>query len=268
MNKSFINKDKVFLKFNDFQSHRDTVVLIHGLSGSMSGWEKFLKLFNHEFNIIMIDLRGHGKSFKYTNISDYAIECFSDDINYVLQHLKIDNPIFIAHSFGCLVLVDYLTRHQPKTGKAIFLSAGFNPKNKAHELLASLFLKVLPNPNYNRSSSKKYKHLDYSDYPSNKDIEVRRTWADISNTGLFIFLSCIKHISTLDYRNKLNLVKIPTLFIHGTSDSIFSHKKMSKISKSIKGSKMVTIPDANHVMIFTHEQEISKNILEFIKEDI
>lgn len=267
MNELYIRNNKIFIRYNELLNQRATLIFIHGLSGSISAWEKYISIFNENYNLILIDQRGHGKSFKYNRISEYDIEYFSEDLHYLLNHFQIHEPIFIAHSFGCLVLIDYLSRYPSAKGKAIFLSARFNLKNIAIKLLSSLVLKVLNTPKHLASALNKHQHIDYTLYPSNKDFDIARTWADISNTGLYIYLSCIKHISKLDYSNILHRVAIPTLFIHGASDSIFNIKLIQKLYKKIPDARMIEVKNANHVMIFSHTTELSTQILTFIKTE-
>jgi pimeloyl-ACP methyl ester carboxylesterase len=38
------------------------VVFVHGAGGSSSIWFKQIKDFSRYFNVLMVDLRGHGKS--------------------------------------------------------------------------------------------------------------------------------------------------------------------------------------------------------------
>ena len=46
---------------------------MHGAGGSSSIWYKQLRAFKENFNVLLIDLRGHGKSKKpiYENLKKY-----------------------------------------------------------------------------------------------------------------------------------------------------------------------------------------------------
>ncbi|HED35418.1 MAG TPA: alpha/beta hydrolase [Gammaproteobacteria bacterium] len=265
MNELFLNQYNIFVKHNDFRKNFPTIIFIHGLSGSMSAWDKYSEQFQDKFNLVKIDLRGHGKSHKYTQTSEYRISCFSRDLDNIVRHFKINDPIFISHSFGCLVLIDYIIRYNITSGKAIFLSARFNLKNIAVDFLSSLLLSIMTVPKYLTSPSRKIQHINYNHYPLNTDFDIKRTLADISNTGLYIYLSCIKHISKLDYQKDLINVNIPTLFIHGTQDSIFNIRLIRNIYTRIKYSKLVEVKDANHVMVFSHPEKLSREITGFLE---
>ena len=41
---------------------RDWVVFVHGAGGSSSIWFKQLRAYREHFNVLLLDLRGHGQS--------------------------------------------------------------------------------------------------------------------------------------------------------------------------------------------------------------
>ena len=94
---------KTFLK----PESAEWVVFIHGAGGSSSIWFKQLKDFRLHFNILLIDLRGHGgsKNFleKYVK-QDYTFKDVSKDVLEVLDVLKIESAHFVGISLGCLII--------------------------------------------------------------------------------------------------------------------------------------------------------------------
>ncbi|TOH94209.1 alpha/beta fold hydrolase, partial [Vibrio parahaemolyticus] len=68
------------------------VVFVHGAGGSSSIWFKQIKAYKQHFNLLLIDLRGHGKSnqlLKELITSRYTFTEVTQDILKVLDHLKI-----------------------------------------------------------------------------------------------------------------------------------------------------------------------------------
>jgi pimeloyl-ACP methyl ester carboxylesterase len=82
-------------------------VFIHGAGGSSSIWFSQLRDFKKHFNVLMIDLRGHGKSKdllqKYYE-EDYSFEFISKDILEVLDHLDIEKAHFVGVSLGTIII--------------------------------------------------------------------------------------------------------------------------------------------------------------------
>ena len=69
------------------------VTFVHGAGGSSSIWFKQIRDFKKHFNVLLLDLRGHGNSkpkFKDSFKDDYTFDSISNDIIEVLDHEKIE----------------------------------------------------------------------------------------------------------------------------------------------------------------------------------
>jgi pimeloyl-ACP methyl ester carboxylesterase len=77
------------------------VVFVHGAGGSNVVWFKQLRDFKKHFNVLLIDLRGHGKS-KMTNSAaeQYRFDEIAVDVIEIMDHLKIDKGTFCRYLIG------------------------------------------------------------------------------------------------------------------------------------------------------------------------
>jgi pimeloyl-ACP methyl ester carboxylesterase len=65
----------------------------------------------------------------------------------------------------------------------------------------------------------------------------------------------------------LEQISVPTLIIHGTGDSVVSYSPHAEMLKSrIPGAEIITIPDGEHVSIFTHRSIIQPKVNRFLQE--
>jgi len=99
------------------------VVFVHGAGGSSSIWFKQLREFKEHFNILLVDLRGHGRSkdlLKEYLQETYTFEDVSRDILEVLDHRKIKAAHFIGISLGCII-IRTLGELQPDRIKSMIL---------------------------------------------------------------------------------------------------------------------------------------------------
>jgi len=66
------------------------VVFVHGAGGSSSIWHKQLKDFCERHNVLVLDLRGHGKSQKVnTDTKNYSFELIASDVIALLEQKGI-----------------------------------------------------------------------------------------------------------------------------------------------------------------------------------
>ena len=94
---------KTYLNHNSDQ----WVAFIHGAGGSSSIWFRQIKSFKEHYNVLLIDLRGHGKSqeaFERYFTNDHNFENISKDIIEVMDHLKIEKAHFVGISLGTIII--------------------------------------------------------------------------------------------------------------------------------------------------------------------
>ena len=79
-------------------------------------------------------------------------------------------------------------------------------------------------------------------------------------------LDCIHAFSTTDFRQDLAKFKLPTLIIHGDSDSIVPFEKSGKLTHQIiPDSQVVLIKDGPHGFNLSHAEEFNAGLLNFLK---
>jgi magnesium chelatase accessory protein len=84
-----------------------TIVLLHGTGASAHSWAGLAPLLSKQFNILALDLPGHG----FTELADEAHMSSKGMAQLILQllaDLKIPNSIFIGHSAGATIAVECL----------------------------------------------------------------------------------------------------------------------------------------------------------------
>jgi len=106
-----------FLRSNELESNKLTLLFIHGLGDSGINYKEFFSSsLVDKFNIIVPDLMGHGKSAK---LNKYTFKLQSEILISHLAHLEFENNIelnniiLIPHSMGAahaLLLYDSIIR--------------------------------------------------------------------------------------------------------------------------------------------------------------
>jgi pimeloyl-ACP methyl ester carboxylesterase len=224
----------IYYRINDFETTKQTIIFIHGLSGNSSAWEPYEQEFMDNYNILCIDLRGHGCSRKYSKEKDYAIEQFINDIEELLDYLKIEKYIVVSHSFGSVISVGLIKKNQDKIKGAIFLAPAFKPKNSMATRIVrfvsgtiAFFFRALP------ISEKHGKRIDYSCLIPTSDWDLHRIYIDIRNTGLAIYFFCLHALYRSmddDFLDQLHLTVIIIHTIQSFQSSIrCEHQKRSSV---------------------------------------
>ena len=135
---------KTYHKSND----ADWVTFVHGAGGSSSIWFRQIRDFRKHFNVLLIDLRGHGNSKKpiYEKLKRYTFGVIGDEVIEVLDHLKIKSTHFIGISLGTIIIRE-ITERYPERTKSMIMGGAVMKLNFRGQILmrlGDLFKSVIP----------------------------------------------------------------------------------------------------------------------------
>ena len=91
------------------------ITFIHGAGGSSAIWFKQIRFFSKYFNLLLIDLQGHGSSKSLIQNPfkpKYSFESIAEDIFEVMDYVKIEKSHFVGISLGT-ILIRQLAEMQP-----------------------------------------------------------------------------------------------------------------------------------------------------------
>lgn len=125
------------------------VVFVHGAGGSSSIWFLQIKEFIRHFNVLLVDLRGHGKSkhiMAHKEDRHYNFEDITRDIIEVLDTLKIDKAHFVGISLGT-ILIRNMSEIAPERVSSMIMGGAIirlNVRAKVLVTLGNMFKRVVP----------------------------------------------------------------------------------------------------------------------------
>lgn len=94
------------------------LVLAHGSSDDGLCWTNLAKELENNFDIIMIDARGHGLSDPPK--PNDAVDVQADDLAGLIRGLKLDRPIVMGHSMGSFAAAAFAAKY-PDVPRAVVL---------------------------------------------------------------------------------------------------------------------------------------------------
>jgi N-formylmaleamate deformylase len=74
------------------------LIMLHGLTANGACWTEVARAFEEDYDVIMPDARGHGRSSRPDH--GYQYENFASDVFGFIEVLQLSSPILIGHSMG------------------------------------------------------------------------------------------------------------------------------------------------------------------------
>ncbi|MBO0798693.1 MAG: alpha/beta hydrolase [Blastocatellia bacterium] len=105
----------------------EPVVLIHGLYASARvNWQMpgIVSLLAKKYQVIALDMPGHGESDKPVDEEAYGLEMV-EDVALLLDHLKIQKAHIVGYSMGGMIAVKFMTLHQERVLSAVVGGMGW-----------------------------------------------------------------------------------------------------------------------------------------------
>lgn len=242
-----ININDISINYIDYGNKEGkSIVLLHGWGQNIEMMKPLGDLFSNEYRIIIVDLPGYGKSpeppFPWS-VNDYVLI-----IKEFLDNLKIENPIFIGHSFGGKIGLLYASKYS--LNKLIVLGSPFkqNIKKVSLKLKFLKFLKKVPIINNFEEYAKK--RIGSTDY-CNATPMMRKILVNTVNLDI-----------TEDVKN----IKCPTLIIWGRDDQEVSVEDAHELEQLIENSGLVIIDNGTHYAYLEHLKYVFKVINSLLKE--
>ena len=235
---------------------KHTIILIHGSGLSHIVWsltEQYLS--NQDYNVLALDLPGHGNS-KGDCLS--SIEEIAEWLEKVINKIGIDDFSILGHSQGCLIALEYVFKYPKKAKNLIFVGGSYEiPVNQdLIDLAKSGSMKALNlMMKWGYGDSKRF----IGGNPVQKIINSSR---EVSNILAIDLIACN------NYKNGNKAVKAvdcPTLFIFGEIDKMITITKGKEFSSLIQNSKTHIIKNCGHMIMFENAFEMREEVIKFLK---
>ncbi|WP_449415795.1 alpha/beta fold hydrolase [Ochrobactrum teleogrylli] len=96
------------------------MVLIHGVGGNLSNWDQVCDHLLTEFDVVRLDLRGHGASGPIDKLS---IDIFAEDVINMMDDEGIEQAHLVGFSLGGLIAQRLAVTNPDRFNRIVLLSA-------------------------------------------------------------------------------------------------------------------------------------------------
>lgn len=249
------------------------VVLIHGWPLSADSWDpQALALADAGFRVIAYDRRGFGRSDQPWN--GYTYDSFADDLADVLQETGATaDATLVGFSMGGGEVARYMSRHGGKgvTSAALvssvvpyMLQGDDNPDGVPDKQFDAMIEGIKADrAKFFGSFFKQFYGVGLIASPVSEEV-LNWSWATAMMAGLKPTIDCIDAFGHTDFRPDLAAFNVPTLVLHGTSDTIVPPAIGKNAARGIASAQYVEYDGEPHGLFATAGDRLTKDLLTFL----
>lgn len=233
------------------------MVLLHGAYQSIDKmFREIIAVYSKTRKVIALEFQGHGRTNDIDR--DITYENLADDVNQLLQYLKVDSADVFGFSMGSSVGLQLAIRHPEKVKKMVLLSGGYS-----YDGMQPVFKPIVPTITAAmfEGSSFKQEYDSLSPHPAKFPVLVER----------------LKKLDMTPFNWEADYVKIkkPLFLVFGDNDVVtLSHitDMVTKLGGNVMGDlqpmpnvRLAVLPYTSHLGMMNNFKWVYPLIDEFLK---
>lgn len=259
----------MFYQANQSLGRDEWVVLLHGLGGSTEMWKRQIDKYRTKYNVLSIDLPGHGYTSEKLSKDRMNIDDVCKDILDIMESFNIQTACFAGISIGACIAIRFAYIYPEKVSGMILCGAliGLNRFYKMGLTLGLKLSKIIPSTVLVSFAS---------------HVLPRKTYKKDNPRSLFMkcmsaldeaeFISWLKVLITfptiISHEIEENKIQnIPKIFIMGDLDKEFIKNIKKRVSFN-ENNALEVIPNCGHVCNIESPDRFNKLSMDFFKKNL
>lgn len=238
------------------------VVFVHGIGGSTKTWNKQIADFSEHYNLLLLDLPGHG--LNSDNVIDKVEpEKLHHGIKDTMDYLHIESAHFVGLSLGTLVIANFAVCY-PSYIKTIILggsSLKVTGVPKIAVILANKLKHILP-------YTFLYKFFAWFMMPRKNHKKSRsiflREVVKLNKKTMFAWIEYLQcALKPENFLSELEVLKKKILFVSGEEDHCFLDN-VKILAQRMKTTELKIIEKCGHICSIEKWGDFNNIVLEFL----
>lgn len=239
------------------------VTFITGIANDITMWDGQIPALESDFRILRYDSRGHGGT--QATEGDYTFDMLMGDLVGLWDALGIQKSHLVGLGLGGSTAIGVGVQHSDRLLSLVpcCCRAVMTPDFAARwpgyvETVKAGGMEAMVEPTVQRWFTDDFKAA----HPEALD-SVR---AQIRGTNPLGYYGCIAAFLTLDFRNRIDRISVPTLFISGANDLMGGPSAlMQELADAVPGAKHVSVPDAAHICNIQNPEGFNDALAGFLR---
>jgi pimeloyl-ACP methyl ester carboxylesterase len=255
------------------------LVCCDGIGCDGFAWKYLVRDFAPRHRIVRWHYRGHGRSGIPADRSKTGFDDISSDLQAVLRATGTKEAIFLGHSMGVQVALEYHRRNPAQVlGLVLICGSHGLPLDTFHDskALKTIFPAMLAAADkfpqalnliwkFVAGGELAYQiatHLEVNGKLVNRE-DFKPYFTHLTAMDPRLFLGMLKHASEHTAFDHLPEIEVPSLVVAGTADTFTPYWLSEEMRDRIPGAEMLTVPGGTHVAPIEHPELIALRLEKF-----
>ena len=266
-----------------FSGRGPAVILLHGFPFNRSMWRGQIEFLSaHDYRVVAPDLRGLGEmSGKLQFVTDAAgretrrqaeayrtvatMEEMARDVAALMDQLKIDRAVICGLSMGCYVAFEFIHLFRSRVRALVLCGPrAQGPDDAEKKARADQAQRALAEGMQFAVASISRNLLAEATLREKPEVveSVRDMVLRTDPRGAAAAQNGMA--ARRDYSDELAKITVPTLIIAGREDGVRKPEDAEFIHRGIRGSQLVTIDEAGHLMNMEQPEIFNRALIDFL----
>lgn len=258
-------------------SDKPVMVFLHGWAGSTRYWRGTARALSTQFDCLLYDLRGFGRSRLPQPVSesvmrlDYELSGYADELAELLDRFDLDKVYLNAHSTGASIAVLFLNSYSNRVQRAILTCSGIFDYNRVtfsifHQasryvvaFRPNWFLRV---PWLDRLFMARFLHQSIP--PSDCREFLEDFLSADAEAALGTVYTAVSQKASLEMPAAFQNIKTPTLLISGQHDQIIPVRLGARAANLSEHIRHAVIPQTGHFPMLEDPTAYMQEVVDFL----
>ena len=222
------------------------LLLLHGFGGCGQNWQPFVPQLAPHYRLIIVDLRGHGRSTNPQNT--FTHQAAALDVVRLLEKLGVARCAAMGMSSGAMTLLHMTSRHPACIDAMVLISATTHFPEQAKAIMRRASLATMPPP----------VRAMYRACAQRGDEQIDQLLAQ--------FKALAGNDEDMNFTPQdLSRITARTLIVHGDRDAFFPVDIANQLHRAIPDCALWMIQGGEHVPIYDPGVPFVTTALQFLK---
>jgi pimeloyl-ACP methyl ester carboxylesterase len=238
------------------------LLLLHSFLCNTQMWEKQIEALSKDHRLIVMDIRGHGKS---SPSKPHSIYDLAEDAIGLLDALNIPTATWLGLSIGGMISMRAALTHPQRVSGLVLLATDSKSESLLVRIERRLLAKVVKALGILPVVIPVLRKM-FGKTTHRKQRDLVRTWR-----GRFLKVHTASMLNSLtslltrdDVTDKLHTITVPTLIIHGDEDRAIPVKLGENLKSAMPSATFKRLSQAGHLVTLESPQYVNTYIRDFL----